>query len=155
MCINRCVFGSYWLDFGSFGVDFGSFGVDLGWWCVAWCRLVSLVYVFVACVLVCVFVCVRLSFGASIAQLGERQTEDLKVPGSIPGRGNLCPFSLQTTDQTDATRHHGSDSCLPTPPDASRRLLMQRYTPETVDAAAERASTVAIVQWTCHGALLP
>ena len=22
-----------------------------------------------------------------IAQLGERQTEDLKVPGSIPGRG--------------------------------------------------------------------
>jgi hypothetical protein len=110
---------------------------------------------FVACVLVCVFVCVRLSFGASIAQLGERQTEDLKVPGSIPGRGNLCPFSLQTTYRTDATRHHGSDSCLPTPPDASRRLLMQRYTPETVDAAAERASAVAIVQWTCHGALLP
>ncbi len=28
-------------------------------------------------------------FGASIAQLGERQTEDLKVPGSIPGRGNF------------------------------------------------------------------
>ena len=25
---------------------------------------------------------------AAIAQLGERQTEDLKVPGSIPGRGN-------------------------------------------------------------------
>ena len=24
---------------------------------------------------------------ASIAQLGERQTEDLKVPGSIPGGG--------------------------------------------------------------------
>ena len=24
---------------------------------------------------------------ASIAQSGERQTEDLKVPGSIPGRG--------------------------------------------------------------------
>ena len=24
---------------------------------------------------------------ASVAQLGERQTEDLKVPGSIPGRG--------------------------------------------------------------------
>ena len=34
---------------------------------------------------------------ASIAQLGERQTEDLKVPGSIPGRGILClfgPFSF-------------------------------------------------------------
>ena len=26
---------------------------------------------------------------ASIAQLGERQTEDLKVPGSIPGGGTL------------------------------------------------------------------
>ena len=28
--------------------------------------------------------------GASIAQLGERQTEDLKVFGSIPGRGTFC-----------------------------------------------------------------
>ena len=27
-------------------------------------------------------------FHAKIAQLGERQTEDLKVPGSIPGLGN-------------------------------------------------------------------
>ena len=27
---------------------------------------------------------------AAIAQLGERQTEDLKVPGSIPGLGT-CP----------------------------------------------------------------
>ena len=26
---------------------------------------------------------------AAIAQLGERQTEDLKVPGSIPGLGML------------------------------------------------------------------
>ena len=26
---------------------------------------------------------------AVIAQLGERQTEDLKVPGSIPGRGKF------------------------------------------------------------------
>ncbi len=30
---------------------------------------------------------------ASIAQLGERQTEDLKVPGSIPGRGTFSPFA--------------------------------------------------------------
>ena len=32
---------------------------------------------------------------ASVAQLGERETEDLKVPGSIPGRGTfaqLCRF---------------------------------------------------------------
>ena len=28
-----------------------------------------------------------LAIQAAIAQLGERQTEDLKVPGSIPGRG--------------------------------------------------------------------
>ena len=27
---------------------------------------------------------------AAIAQLGERQTEDLKIPGSIPGLG-ICP----------------------------------------------------------------
>jgi hypothetical protein len=27
---------------------------------------------------------------AAIAQLGERQTEDLKVPGSIPGLGTLA-----------------------------------------------------------------
>ena len=26
---------------------------------------------------------------AAVAQLGERQTEDLKVPGSIPGGGNV------------------------------------------------------------------
>ena len=25
-----------------------------------------------------------------MAQLGERQTEDLKVPGSVPGLGMLC-----------------------------------------------------------------
>uniref|UniRef100_A0AAV1V9F3 Uncharacterized protein n=1 Tax=Peronospora matthiolae TaxID=2874970 RepID=A0AAV1V9F3_9STRA len=27
---------------------------------------------------------------ASVAQLGERQTEDLKVPGPIPGRGTFA-----------------------------------------------------------------
>ena len=32
---------------------------------------------------------------AAIAQLGERQTEDLKVPGSIPGHGIL--FVLRAT----------------------------------------------------------
>ena len=29
---------------------------------------------------------------AAIAQLGERQTEDLEVPGSIPGLGILAHF---------------------------------------------------------------
>ena len=31
---------------------------------------------------------------ASVAQLGERQTEDLKVPGSIPGRGTFSRSSV-------------------------------------------------------------
>ena len=35
---------------------------------------------------------------AAIAQLGERQTEDLKVPGSIPGGGSdnffTAPFCM-------------------------------------------------------------
>ena len=31
---------------------------------------------------------------AAIAQLGERQTEDLKVPGSIPGRGMYFFFNF-------------------------------------------------------------
>ena len=30
---------------------------------------------------------------AALAQLGERQTEDLKVPGSIPGGGTLLLFA--------------------------------------------------------------
>ena len=33
---------------------------------------------------------------AAIAQLGERQTEDLKVPGSIPGGGNHIITSHHT-----------------------------------------------------------
>lgn len=36
----------------------------------------------------CLFLC------AVIAQLGERQTEDLKVPGSIPGHGIIVFFSF-------------------------------------------------------------
>ena len=35
-------------------------------------------------------VCIQFT-DAAIAQLGERQTEDLKVPGSIPGLGNILP----------------------------------------------------------------
>ena len=36
----------------------------------------------------------RSSSFADIAQLGERQTEDLKVPGSIPGVGNALIAQL-------------------------------------------------------------
>ena len=35
---------------------------------------------------------------AAIAQLGERQTEDLKVPGSIPGLGNERGLPSATTN---------------------------------------------------------
>jgi hypothetical protein len=34
------------------------------------------------------------SIEAALAQLGERQTEDLKVPGSIPGGGTFCPKAV-------------------------------------------------------------
>ena len=37
----------------------------------------------------CMTLLQRMSLMAAIAQLGERQTEDLKVPGSIPGLGML------------------------------------------------------------------
>ena len=43
---------------------------------------------------------------AAIAQLGERQTEDLKVPGSIPGLG-IYPgfiFGIECTDGVFASR---------------------------------------------------
>ena len=35
---------------------------------------------------------------AAIAQLGERQTEDLKVPGSIPGLGTSTCTTLDFLD---------------------------------------------------------
>ena len=37
-----------------------------------------------------------------IAQLGERQTEDLKVPGSIPGRGNFFLLVELVNDQVES-----------------------------------------------------
>ena len=56
----------------------------------------------------CLFVIVvgvRVLLFASIAQLGERQTEDLKVPGSIPGRGSFYCFycSLLTNPTLNPT----------------------------------------------------
>ena len=39
--------------------------------------------------------CILMYAQAAIAQLGERQTEDLKVPGSIPGLG-IMPESPMT-----------------------------------------------------------
>ena len=37
-------------------------------------------------------------YRAAIAQLGERQTEDLKVPGSIPGLGILLAHCCMVHD---------------------------------------------------------
>ena len=37
---------------------------------------------------------------AGIAQLGERQTEDLKVPGSIPGHGTFLFSFLRLKQDT-------------------------------------------------------
>lgn len=74
-------------------------------WCVLWlwcmCVLcvvrlcVVVVYKFVEFFVLLSCVCERVCcvpLDASIAQLGERQTEDLKVPGSIPGRSIALIF---------------------------------------------------------------
>ena len=58
--------------------------------------------------------CVHVVAAAGIAQLGERQTEDLKVPGSIPGHGRfflLLP-SLFKQFVTCVYRKHGSQDVI-------------------------------------------
>ena len=49
--------------------------------------------------------------GAAIAQLGERQTEDLKVPGSIPGGGSLLmvPVAQRIRRETTNLKIAGSN----------------------------------------------
>ena len=46
-----------------------------------------------------------------IAQLGERQTEDLKVPGSIPGLGTA--FSRVASDRVPASVHRAAPGIEP------------------------------------------
>ena len=48
---------------------------------------------------------------AAIAQLGERQTEDLKVPGSIPGGGSMLmvPVAQRTRRETTNLKIAGSN----------------------------------------------
>ena len=41
---------------------------------------------------------------AAIAQLGERQTEDLKVPGSIPGLGMSCSLCQLNGSRSAASK---------------------------------------------------
>ena len=66
--------------------------------CVCVCFEGGVVYKFIECVCGwCSNLCMSVGWcrsDASIAQLGERQTEDLKVPGSIPGRGSFSTFLL-------------------------------------------------------------
>lgn len=66
--------------------------------CVCVCFEGGVVYKFIECVCGwCSNLCMSVGWcrsDASIAQLGERQTEDLKVPGSIPGRGSFSTLLL-------------------------------------------------------------
>ena len=49
---------------------------------------------------------------ASIAQLGERQTEHLKVPSSILGLGMAhCPLAVRTTRTASPSAAHTSTPC--------------------------------------------
>ena len=48
---------------------------------------------------------------AAIAQLGERQTEDLKVPGSIPGLGTSFVQGGQEAVLREATRRRQVPKC--------------------------------------------
>ena len=50
------------------------------------------------------------TFFADIAQLGERQTEDLKVPGSIPGVGTCLSFIKVDTGKIAVAWHWTSIS---------------------------------------------
>ena len=68
-CVCVCV----WCVRGSLGLPGASS------WCLLWLSVFGLL-----CVLMFI---VGVALVAAIAQLGERQTEDLKVPGSIPGLG--------------------------------------------------------------------
>ena len=45
---------------------------------------------------------------AGIAQLGERQTEDLKVPGSIPGHG-IFSFSYRLMDKLKSKENKSNE----------------------------------------------
>ena len=45
---------------------------------------------------------------AAVAQLGERQTEDLKVPGSIPGGGIFFKSKLKTQNAFAGVRTQAS-----------------------------------------------
>ena len=51
-------------------------------------------YYLTHCIIIIIIIFDILYYSAAIAQLGERQTEDLKVPGSIPGGGSILLFEL-------------------------------------------------------------
>ena len=71
----------------------------------------------------------NVQFRAAIAQLGERQTEDLKVPGSIPGGGTLRSTSPMAQSvarqavnlQVAGSNPAGGDFADGAPPQVPRR----------------------------------
>ena len=63
---------------------------------------------------------------AAIAQLGERQTEDLKVPGSIPGRGSFY-FLFENFDIKRTKRFCQKGDSNPRPQTWTRILHMEEF----------------------------
>ena len=62
---------------------------------------------------------------AKIAQLGERQTEDLKVPGSIPGLGKVWFCSdQQQHDHRRSFRHTHHTPTIPRCPRVHARVIV-------------------------------
>ena len=95
LCVCVCVCVCVWCVCGSLGLPGASswcllcVSASLVPACLPNCLLVCLClcgFLCLACS-VCIMFIVGVAFVAAIAQLGERQTEDLKVPGSIPGLG--------------------------------------------------------------------
>ena len=78
----------------------------------------------------------RKSSRAAIAQLGERETEDLKVPGSIPGLGmsSLGPEEVKCLDFKGSTLYPRSADAIFSFCSWQKKIVMSR------DSSAGRAS---------------
>ena len=78
---------------------------------------------------------------AAIAQLGERQTEDLKVPGSIPGLGTFADLRMQ--------KFHLSSSCEATSCTAmvTATISVRSANRDTVTGAMFDGNTEMVAVW--------
>ena len=105
---------------------------------------------------------------AALAQLGERQTEDLKVPGSIPGGGTLPPAVVPkrlrgwTRNPLGSARAGSSPAdCVfsPTSPPQAKKTPAVGIEPTTSGSGNRRASiaprghdaTNGGRSWSCWG----